>query len=221
LNPGKRAKGEQPFDAPVAGSASRETPLWSAIRELGRRIAAVRKGPIGVWFSVALAILVLGGWVGSKLGARAAVYWYHFEQRKVGTLNATERAHVESALSELSAVQTLQVFYAAFSAKDEELKKKHLRIHIRELDGLRKKSNTQEITPVIDLNLGLAYVYAAIAAEQDNNQEQAIQYMKSAQALFQSLGWQDYSEDTLRVVARREVDWWNRKPRSTRNDTGR
>ena len=136
-------------------------------------------------------------------------------------MNATERAHVESALSELSAVQTLQVFYAAFSAKDEELKKKHLRIHIRELDGLRKKSNTQEITPVIDLNLGLAYVYAAIAAEQDNNQEQAIQYMKSAQALFQSLGWQDYSEDTLRVVARREVDWWNRKPRSTRNDTGR
>ncbi len=33
--------------------------------------------------------------------------------------------------------------------------------------------------------------------------------MRSAQTLFQSLGWQDYSEETLRAVAKRELDKWN------------
>ena len=172
------------------------------------RMLAMKKGPIGVWFSVALAILVLGVWVGWKLGARIAVYSYRFRQQKIGALSATQRAHVESLLSELSAVQTLQL-YAAIIHNHKELGKKFLPSEIAGLEALRHRSDAQEIRPVIDLDLGLAYVDAAMAEEQDNNKELATKHMRSAQTLFQSLGWQDCSEETLRAVAKRELDKWN------------
>ncbi len=64
------------------------------------------------------------------------------------------------------------------------------------------------------MNLGLAHVVAAIVDEQSKNRERAASHMRSAQSLYQSLGWQDYSEDTLRAVAERELDLWRLKPQS-------
>lgn len=162
---------------------------------------------------MALAILVLSVWVGWKLGARIAVYSYRSRQQKIGTLRATERAHVESVLSELDAVQRFRLYVASI-ANDKELGKKYLAIDIGGLEDLRRKSNTQEIKPVIDLDLGVAYVITAMAEEQDNNKQAATKYTKSAQRLFQSLGWQDYSEEALRAVAKRELDRWKPQPQT-------
>lgn len=168
----------------------------------------MKKRPVGVWFSVALAILLLGLWVGSKLGSKVAYHWYHHQQQQAGTLQSLEREHVESVLSELSAIQTLQL-YGRIPYNDKELGKKYLLTEIGGLEALAHRSHLREIRPVIDLDLALAYVDATIAEEQNNNQELATRYMKSAQALFQSLGWRDYSEQTLRIVAKRRLDKWN------------
>jgi hypothetical protein len=121
-------------------------------------------------------------------------------------LSASERADVESELSGLSAVGTL-LLYAPVN--DKELRKKFLPSSISGLESLGRQSSMQPIKPVIDLNLGIAYVNAAITKEQEGNVQQSMNYMKSAQSLFYSLGWEDYSEETLRAVARRDRDRWN------------
>jgi hypothetical protein len=77
--------------------------------------------------------------------------------------------------------------------------------------ALQSRPDAQQIRPVIDLEIALAHVDTAVAEEQDHNPEAATTHMKSAQALFQSLGWQDRSEETLRGVARRELDKRNRE----------
>jgi hypothetical protein len=165
----------------------------------------MKRGPIGVWFSVALAILVLGIWLGWKLGPGIAIYSYRFRQQKTGRLSQRERAHVDSVLSGLSALQTYWP-YAAVVNKPKGAGKKFLTGELARLVALRNRSDAQEITPAIDLEIALANVDAAMAEEQDNDQEAAARHMKSAQVLFQALGWQDCSEETLRVVAKRELD---------------
>jgi hypothetical protein len=176
----------------------------------------MKKGPIGVWFSVALVILVSSAWVGSKAGSKIAQYWDSRQRQKQGTLSVPEWAHVESTLSELSAIQTLQL-YAVTTHNNKSLAKKYLFKEIGGLENLKRRSRAVEIGPVIDMYLGLAYVDSAMAEEQDNNKEVANKYMNRAQTLFRSLGWRDYSAKTLRIVARRELDRWNGEPQ-TRQD---
>jgi len=166
------------------------------------------KRPIGVWFSVALVILVSGTLVGSKLGSKIAQYWDSRQRQKQGTLHGPEWAHVESTLSELSAIQTLQLL-AVTTHNDKSLAKKYLLNEIEGLENLKRRSGDVEIRPVIDIYLGLAYVDASMAEEQVKNKELATKYMNSAQSLFRSLGWRDYSEEKLKMVARRELDRWN------------
>jgi hypothetical protein len=170
----------------------------------------MKKGPIGVWFSVALAVLVLGIWLGWKLGPGIALRCYRFRQEKIGRLSQTERAHVDSLLSELSALQTSWP-YAAVANQPNGAGKKFLTAELARLVALQSRPDAQEIRPVIDLEIALAHVDAAVAEEQDHSPEAATTHMKSAQALFQSLGWQDRSEQVLRAVARRELDKRNRE----------
>jgi hypothetical protein len=168
---------------------------------------AMKKGPIGVWFSVALCVLVLGLWLGSMLGSLAAHYWYFHHQQEQGTLTGPEQLRVESELAELSAVQTLRL-YASLPPQTGKPRDKNLLNAIQGLENLRRHSKTPEIKSVIDLELGLANVHAAMAERENNNEEMAKKYMQSAQVLFKSLGWQDYSEETLKVVAKQEfVNW--------------
>ena len=108
----------------------------------------------------------------------------------------------------MSAIQVLQLFAVA-TRNDKNVAKKYLLNKIGGLEELKRRSGAVEIGPVIDIYLGLAYVDAAMAEEQDNNKELVTKYMNSAQTLFRSLGWRDYSEETLRIVAKRELDRWN------------
>lgn len=165
----------------------------------------MKRGPIGVWFSVALTIFVLSVWMGSKLGTEFAVYQYRRQQQEQGTLSAAERARVNLVLSELESIQTLRT-YALATRDDKKLNKTCLLDEISELENLEHKADAQQMRPAVNLDLGLAYVDASMAEQQDNNRELAAGYMKSAQSLFQSLGWHDYSEETLRHVAKAELD---------------
>jgi len=173
---------------------------------------AMKRGPIGVWFSVAIAVLVLSLWTGSILGSAAAHYWYGHHQQEQGTLTGPEQIRLESELAELSAVQTLRL-YASLAPQEGKPRDKNLLNEIEGLENLKRRSNTPEIKRVVDLELGLANVHAAMAEQQNSNEEMAKKYMQSAQVLFKSLGWQDYSEETLKVVAKREFEKW-RHPRA-------
>ncbi|MGH9711902.1 MAG: hypothetical protein ACRD5M_01220 [Candidatus Acidiferrales bacterium] len=172
----------------------------------------MKKGPIGVWFSAALVILVLGIWAGTKLGAKFAQYRYR-QQQEQRKLSGGEQAHAEIMLSELFAVQTLRL-YAGVTQNDKELGERTLLNEIRGFESLQQRPDAQEIRPVIDLYLGLAYVDWAVTEEQRNNKDLATKYFDSAQTLFQSLGWQDCSEDTLKSVARHELDEWGVPPKT-------
>jgi hypothetical protein len=174
------------------------------------------KRPIGVWFSVALIILVSGAWVGSKAGSKIAQYCDTRQRQKQATLHGPESAQHDSVLTQLYAVQLLQLF-AVVSQNDKKLGQKYLLNEIGGLEDLRRRTDAQEIRPVVDLYLGLAYVDAAMAEEQDNDKARASKHMDSAKTLFQSLGWRDYSEETLRMVARRDLDKWKGQPQ-TRQD---
>jgi hypothetical protein len=168
----------------------------------------MKKKPIGVWFSVALVIFALGLGAGSYIGTRAARYWYRHKQQEQIAFSGPERAQLESVLSELRSIQDLEVF-SAISATEKQLGKKYILDDIRVFERIEQKSDLPEIKPVIDFDLGRAYVYLALAEEQTNNGEQAARYMKSAQTLFQSLGWSDYTEVTLKNMARRKLDRWS------------
>jgi hypothetical protein len=173
----------------------------------------MKTGPIGVWFSVALAIFLLSLWVGSRLGSTVARYWYRHRQQTQIKSNGPERVHLESILSALNEVQELQLF-AATNANDKKLGEKYLLNNIGALQNIERKSDLQEIKPAIDFNIGRAYVYAAMIEEEAHSNEEASQYTKSAQTLFQSLGWRDYTEETLKTVAGRELDRWKVPPQT-------
>jgi len=178
----------------------------------------MKRGPIGVWFSVALTILVLSVWAGAVLGAAVARYWYGHHQQEQGTLSGPELTRVESELDELSEIQTLRL-YIIFALEKKEPGDKNLLNEINRLRDLKRRSKAPGLEPLVDLDLGLSYVQAAMAEEQDNNDNEgkAKKYMQSAQALFDSLGWQDHSEETLKAVANRELDKW-RRPRTQRSE---
>jgi hypothetical protein len=62
-------------------------------------------GRLGVWFSLALTILVLSALLGRKVGERVAVYRYRSAQNQsLGNLSAPEHAHLELVLDELQAI---------------------------------------------------------------------------------------------------------------------
>jgi hypothetical protein len=167
----------------------------------------MKRGPIGVWFSAALALLILGVWLGYVTGSKVAQHWVVHQREKRGPLHGPDRAHADSALSALNFIQTAQLLTDVMQ-NDRNLSKKYLPREIEGLEKLQRLPDAQEIRPVTDLYLGLAYVDAALVDEQENNKESAAMHMSSAQALFRSLGWLDYSADALKTVAGRELDKW-------------
>ena len=150
---------------------------------------------------MALALLVLSAWLGSKLGARIAVYKFRSDQKKnLGPFTASEHAHLESLLAELQAAQIFRVQFFV-SANDDELKKT-LPEQVAKFESFEKKTTTAEAKPVLEMDLAFAEVATAITEEQANNKDQSEKYMKSAQLLLQSLGWTDCSGQTLRAGCR-------------------
>jgi hypothetical protein len=174
---------------------------------------AMKDRRIGVWFSVALLILVLSAWLGSKLGAQIASYQDRSaKHRSLGSLSSSEHAHLESVLDELEAVGFFRLTFLT-SINDDKLKKT-LPERVAQFEDFGKGLSTTEAKPVFDMNLALANVVAAIVDEQNNDKERAASHMQAAQSLFHSLGWSDYSEGTLKVLAQRQLDQWKLKPPS-------
>lgn len=174
---------------------------------------AMKDRRFGVWFSVALLILALSAWRGYVLGARVAVSRYRSAQRRgLGSLTSAEHAHLENVLDELESIGFFRLTFLA-STNDDKLKQ-GLSERVSQFEDFGQGLKTAEAKPVFTMNLGLAQVVAAIVDEQSKNRERAASHMRSAQSLYQSLGWQDYSEDTLRAVAERELDLWRLKPQS-------
>ena len=142
-----------------------------------------------------------------------AVYRYRSAQsRSLGTLSASEHAHLESVLDELWVIGYLRLTFLISLNNDKF--KESLPEQIGKIDAFRKKVNTAEAKPVVDMNVALADVVTAIADEQGDNKDRAANYMRSAQSLYQSLGWRDYSEATLRDFAQRELGKWKFDPQS-------
>jgi hypothetical protein len=175
---------------------------------------AMKDRRFGVWFSMALLILVLSGWLGSVLGTRVAVARYRSAQRRgSGSLAPAEHSRLENVLDELEAIGFFRITFLA-SINDDKLKQ-GLSERVSQFEDFGQGLKTAEAQPVFTMNLGLANVVAAIVDEQNKNRERAASHIRSAQSLYQSLGWQDYSEGTLRAVAERELDHWRLKPQSS------
>jgi hypothetical protein len=172
----------------------------------------MKKGPIGVWFSLALALFALSVWLGSMLGSRVARLWYRHHQLEYGRLSRAERTRVESELGALSAIQILRV-YDLLAQEDKKLRDKYLDNEIRGLEEIKLSSNVEGVRPLIDFHLGLAHVTAAMEKDQENQEELAKKHLDRAQALFNSLGWRDTSVETLEGIAKHE-QWGSAKARS-------
>ena len=161
----------------------------------------MKRGPIGVYFSVALAILCLGWWAGWKIGERVAAS--RARRQMAAIVNTPERAHLESESWDLADVEVLR-FFATSLAHDKAIRDDDLPKNIEVFKRFSRRQRAPELQPAIDFNLGVVYVQAAMAAEDDGNTALKAKYMGAAQSLFQSLGWRDCSEQTLKSIVKRE-----------------
>jgi hypothetical protein len=91
---------------------------------------------------------------------------------------------------------------------NDEKSKMPIPEQLEKIDAFSGRVKTAEAKPVMEMNLALADVVAAIAEERRNNKDLAANDIRSAQALYRSLGWRDYSEETLKVLAQHELEKW-------------
>jgi hypothetical protein len=171
----------------------------------------MKRGPIGVWFGVALVILGLSAWGGYYAGSALARYRYQRKRNAVEKSYSPERVFLESELVEFRSLEFVQVFVKSTQG-NTKVEKQYLQAAIAGIEKQAKKSHDEKIKPVIEFNLGLVYIEEALAEQKDGNQELAEKDIKSAQAIFQSLGWKDYSEEALRVFARNQLDQSHENP---------
>jgi hypothetical protein len=134
------------------------------------------------------------------LGSKIAGYRYGHYRLAQGTLSRPELSRVESELTDLDEAQTLRVLTLLTYSK-KEFGDKYLLQEIAGLEEIKRRSSISEIKQVIDLDLGLAHVDAATMEEQNDNTELAKRNINAAQAVFESLGWRDYSEEALKIAA--------------------
>jgi hypothetical protein len=165
---------------------------------------------IGVWFSALLVILVLSVWTGLEVGVIAARYWYRQHPLETGALSKTEQVRMQKLFFELQAAEFLRL-YANVSLDDKDDKKVEAKYlgEISNLERLHRRSKFEEIRPILVFDLGLAHIDAAMVEGQNDERDLATQHMESAKNLFESLGWQDCSDETLAAVAKRDQHKWN------------
>jgi hypothetical protein len=174
----------------------------------------MKRGPIGVWFSVALVIFGLSVWGGFHAGSGLARYRYRRNQQELQKSYSPERLRLESESIELRSLEYMQVLVKT-TQHNRKVEKEYVLAAIPAVEKHAQESTDGRIRPVIEFNLGLLYLEAAIAEQADGNKDLAEKDMKSAKAIFQSLGWKDYSEETLRAFAQSQLNQWKTVERNS------
>lgn len=165
-----------------------------------------------MWFSIAGLILLVSGWLGYQATlALVGVRFRMQQQHMIASLDPAARARLNSALSALSVVQMLRLSTAAPSHASSD----DLRAAAEKIQKFAHQPETNDVQPVLELNLGVMYVDLATKEERTNPAE-ARKYMDLAQELFRSLGWRDCSEVTLKAVAQNQYEIWGTKPKRAR-----
>jgi hypothetical protein len=168
-----------------------------------------------VWFSVALVTLIASGWLGTQLGRRAAAYWLRHTREQQEEKYGPERVHLDTELDDLFAVDFLRIFVV----DDYGVKtygETPILGAVNDLQRLDHHPEPSDLKPILDLELGLADLRAASVEEQNDKKDSAESYMKSARAIFQSLGWRDTSEENLKNVMKIEFDRFDVLPPAER-----
>ena len=81
---------------------------------------------------------------------------------------------------------------------------------ISRLEAIGQKAKTNEMRPLIDLQVAIACAMQAIAEDQKHNADQSAAYLKTAQALARSLGWPDDTD--LKAVAESQIGHTHVRP---------
>ena len=165
----------------------------------------VQKKPIGVWFSVALALMIGGAWAGWKIGIEAAARWHLRTRFSGASAGAEERAQFAADTSLLSPIQMTAALRYALSCS-QDARPKVLDGGIKVLRELRDRYAGHKFVDVIALNLGYAYVAESVYREERHERSEAAEAMQSAESIFQSLGWKDVRPETLKSAATYEAD---------------
>ena len=167
----------------------------------------MKRGPIGVWFSIALVIFGLSVWGGILAGPKFAFYWWRHKDRALEKSYPPERMHLQLELRQLGSIGSSHAFQI-IAQYDPKIWKDYL---LKKIDSIEKEVGQpgyEDIKPVLELDLGLAYVDAVFIDENEHNSDLAARHLKSAQAIFQTLGWKDYSEEALKNAARHDLIKW-------------
>jgi len=167
----------------------------------------MKRSPIGVWFSVALVIFGLSIWAGVVAGKQFAFYWWRHKNRALEKSYSPERAHLDLELRQLGSIGNSH-FYQIIAQYNPKIWKDYLLNKIDSLQKVVSQPGYEDVKPVLELDLGLAYVDAVFIDENEHNADLAAKHLKSAQAIFQRLGWKDYSEETLKNAARHDFNIW-------------
>jgi hypothetical protein len=165
------------------------------------------KKPIGVWFGVALALLTSGLWSGWKIGKVLAIEWYARHRWSEAPVSQGERAEFAAELSTLSRIEVSDAL-AHLGACDAARHRRAITYQVKELQELRTRSDQAMFNDVISLNLGLAYIEASMLEEGDKNESRADESIKSAEGIFQRLGWKVFDPDTLKSADLHESKTW-------------
>jgi len=163
-----------------------------------------------VWFSIALVIFGLCAWAGFAVGSKYAGYRYRQRHTDIEKSYSPEQARLESDLSQFRSMEFLK-FLVRATQTNASVQKEYLHSEIAMLEKQARQPDMERIKNAIELDLGLAYVEKAMAEERDGKNAQARQDTAAAQAIFSSLGWKDCSEETLRIVARKDLNWFVEK----------
>src|SRR5579862_1867256 len=106
--------------------------------------------PFGVWFSLAIAIAVLGGWSGSKVGQKVALYRFRRLERREGNLPNDERARLQDILHQLQVLEISKTLALVEYSDKENHSDQSLRRRLGVLEALEHESRAKDLKPVID-----------------------------------------------------------------------
>jgi len=168
------------------------------------KVPATPRKPFGVWFSIALVLLIAGGALGWIAGKRIEVLSYLHERQRLSALSEADQAHTDLIVAALSKVTQMRLLAGPLAKPD--LQARTRREQIDNLNLLRQRADLAEIKPILDFNLARAEV---LFAEKAGDPQQAAQSIESARAIIQALGWEDSSDDALHDIAKREANFGN------------